>query len=413
MLAPSIPLLPRGAPAPDARAFALLGGLEAVVRGLLLSATPVLAYRAIGDAQALSAVYTAAGVAALGLALVTPWLGRVVARRRLYVGSALGFVASGALVALDADWIVAAIVVNALATVVMTICFNAYLMDYVARADLGRAESLRLFWSAGAWVGGPFVGVWLMETAGPAAPFLASGAAALALIGLFLRLRFGEGRAIRRAKGPPPSPLAHLGRFLRRRRLVAGWALATTRSCGWMAFFIYGPVYAVQSGLGELTAGLIASLGSAFLFLSPAMGRMLSRLGVRKAVVAGFGGGALGWALAASVADAAPWLAVAGLLGAAVFMVSLDVSAGLPFLMAVKPGERAEMSAIYATFRESSLIATPAAGGLALGLGGVPAVFGTVALAYAAAAFGARGLPARLGLPRMRLAPLAAAAPSA
>jgi hypothetical protein len=303
---------------------------------------------------------------------------------------------------------------TAISTVVVTVAFNAYLMDRIPRAEIGRAETLRLFWSGPAWLAGPFVGVWLMEEVDPAAPFALSGLAAVAVAALFLRLGFGEGRAIRRAA--EPAPLAHIGRFLRQPRLVAGWALAATRSCGWMAFYIYVPVYAVQSGLGEKAGGLIVSLGAGALLLAPPLGRVLARLGVRRAVIAGFAGGAAGWALAAALAPHAPVATAAALLGAALFMVLLDICAGLPFLVAVKPAERDEMSAVYATFRETSLVATPAIGGLILGVAPLPAVFLALAAGYGAAAFAARRLPRRLGRPRTGRAaapaPLAEAAPT-
>jgi hypothetical protein len=40
-------------------------------------------------------------------------------------------------------------------------------------------------------------------------------------------------------------------------------------------------------------------------------------------------------------------------------LVLLDVSAGLPFLMAVKPSERTEMASVYSSFRDASGIFSP------------------------------------------------------
>lgn len=398
---------------PDARTFALLGACESVIRGIIISALPLAVYASLGDARALSLLYTVAGLTALGSSFAMPWIARRVRRSSFYLWGYGGF-AVGAACAAAGGWLTpAAVFLTAISTVVVTVAFNAYLMDWVPRGEIGRAETLRLFWSGPAWLAGPFLGVWLMEEVHPAAPFVVSGVAAAAVSALFLRLGLGDGRAIRRAAEPPP--LAHVGRFLRQPRLIAGWALATTRSCGWMAFYIYIPVYAVESGLGEKAGGLIVSLGAGFLFLSPPLGRVLARLGVRKAVIVGFVGGAAGWALAAALAPHAPVATAAALLGAALFMVLLDICAGLPFLVAVRPAERDEMSAVYATFRETSLVATPAIGGAILGFAPLPAVFLAVAAGYGAAALAARRLPRRLGRPRaarQSAAALAAAAPS-
>lgn len=409
MATPHLPLLPAGAPAPDIRAFALLGGIESVMRGVVSSALPLAAYQALGDARSMSLAYTVGGLSALALSFAIPSIGRRVPRRRLYAAGALGFGSAAALAAAGGPLAGAAIALSSLSTVLLASCFNAYLMDYIAREDLGRAESRRLFWAAGSWTFGPFLGVWLMTAVHPAAPFVVSAAVSVALVAAFRRLRFGDGRAIRRAKGPPPNAFAHLGRFARQPRLVAGWALAVTRSCGWMAFFIYVPVFAVEYGLGAPAGGLIVSLGMAGLFASPWLQRtLLAPWGVRRTVIAAFLFGATGWILAAALAEPAPRAAAFALVLAGVGTVLLDVAGSLPFLTAVKPRERAEMAAVFVTFRETSLVTTSVVGGAILAVAPLPAVFLAMAGGFLVAAAGARGLPRRLGLPR-RTRPFAAA----
>ena len=56
-------------------------------------------------------------------------------------------------------------------------------------------------------------------------------------------------------------------------------------------------------------------------------------------------------------------------------LVLLDVCAGLPFLMAVKPSERTEMSAVYSSFRDVSGILSPALAWLVLQFSPVSGVF--------------------------------------
>ena len=73
----------------------------------------------------------------------------------------------------------AALFVQAIGTVTITVCFNAYLMDYIERTELGATESLRLFYSAAAWTIGPFLGVWLMDEVHLAVPFAMSFVASL------------------------------------------------------------------------------------------------------------------------------------------------------------------------------------------------------------------------------------------
>jgi hypothetical protein len=86
-------------------------------------------------------------------------------------------------------------------------------------------------------------------------------------------------------------------------------------------------------------------------------------------------------------------------------MIFLDLVAGLPFLMAVKPSERTEMSAVYSTFRDVSHVATPAIGALVLlyfPLGGAFLLLGAM---FGMTSALASRLPAELGRKRHRPQP--------
>jgi hypothetical protein len=63
--------------------------------------------------------------------------------------------------------------------------------------------------------------------------------------------------------------------------------------------------------------------------------------------------------IGATLAAGAPWLSVVLLMAGSAFLILLDICGGLPFLMAVKPSERTEMSAVYSSFRDISGILTP------------------------------------------------------
>ena len=59
MLERRIPEWLRHAPAPSVRGFAILAGIEAVARGILVSVFPLAMYRALQDASVVSEVYPA------------------------------------------------------------------------------------------------------------------------------------------------------------------------------------------------------------------------------------------------------------------------------------------------------------------------------------------------------------------
>lgn len=363
---------------PGARVFATLSGLEAMIRGTLLSVFPLAMYQAMGDAGRVSQVYFIVGLTSLTFGLLLPWINRLVPRRWLYTfGAGLYFV-GGCLGAMGGEMVVAALVACTLATVTCFICLNAYVLDYVAKNDLGRTETLRMFYSALSWSAGPISGVALMKLWAPA-PFVLAACFAVVQVSVFWWLRLGNGKLIQRARGTAPNPLAFLGRFFVQPRLIAGWLFAVVRSCGWWGYIVYLPIYAIEHGMWEELGGVLVSTTNAFLFVTPLMLRWVQRATVRRAVRTGFAAAAACFLLAAI--SPLPELAVASLFFASLFLILLDISGGLPFLMAVKPSERTEMAAVYSSFRDVSGIMTPGIGAVILLVAPIQGVFAAVGLA--------------------------------
>lgn len=379
--------------------FALLAGLEAAVRGSLISAMPLAVREALGSTVASSRAYFIAGLISLVWGLMVPWATRHLPRRWMYtagcglylVGMSLALVGTPHSIAL-------ALVCTAMATVTCFVCFNAYVLDYIERADLGRGQSLQMLYAATPWAVGPVLGVWLHDFWRPA-PFLMAAMFALCLLTAFWVLRLGNGKQISRARRPAVNPLAYLGRFFAQPRLIAGWSFAVIRSCGWWVYVVYLPIFCVESGLGDKLAGTCLSATNALLFIAPLMMRFVRRGSVRKAVRLGFVCCGLGFLLAAALSGL-PLGAVVAMMGASVFLVFLDVVGSLPFLMAVKPSERAEMSAIFSSFRDVSGIVTPGAAWVILLVAPLPGVFAAAGLGLGAAYLIAGRLHARLGSPR-------------
>ncbi|OWU82333.1 MFS transporter [Oceanicola sp. 22II-s10i] len=397
-----IPEWLRHAPAPSVAGFARIAGFEAAARGILISVFPVAMFDALKDAALVSSVYFAVGIVSLCTGLMVPWLNRYVPRRWIYSIGALLYVA-GALVAIfgPPQAIVLALAMNSFATVITFVCFNAYVLDYIARVELGRNETLKMFYSALGWTVGPVLGVALWSWWRPA-PFLIAAVAASAMLGMFLYMRLGNGKLITRATRPAPNPVAFLGRFAAQPRLVAGWLFAVIRSSGWWAYIVYLPIFAVSQGLGDQLGGRLLSVTNAALFLAPVILRWLQARSVRTGVRTGFMATAVLF-IAATVGSGLPWVTVCCLFAASFFLILLDVCGGLPFLMAVKPSERTEMSAVYSSYRDVSGIATPGLAWLVLLVAPIAGIF---AVAGSACLIGwaiAGRLNPRLG--RARVAP--------
>ena len=394
-----IPLALKHSPTPKIEHFAILAGLEAAVRGTLISAMPLVVYEALGNAQTTSAVYFAAGVVALIWGLMVPWATSFIPRRWAYTAGSLLYLCGMTLAVLGSWWSVPlALICNAMATATIFICFNAYVLDYVQRSNLGRSQSIQMAYAATPWAVGPMLGVWLYSV-WPPAPFLLAGIFAIAQLATFWVLRLGNGKQIAKAKGPAVNPLGYLGRFFHQPRLIAGWFFAVIRSCGWWVYVVYLPIFCVEAGLGDKVGGIALSLSNAFLFFAPAINRWARSISVRRSVRLAFACGGV-MMLAAALLSVLPWMTVVLVFGASFFFVVLDVVGGLPFLMAVRPSERTEMSAVYSSFRDVSGILTPGAAWLVLFVAPLPGIF-----AFAAAGFllcwGIAGtLHPRLGVPR-------------
>ncbi len=394
-----MPIHLRHAAGPSVEGFALLSGIEAAIRGLMISVMPLVVYDALGDARAESQLYFFVGCGSLVTGLMVPWLTRFVPRRWMYtLGTLFYMIGMSLAISGGATAIGLALLMTAFGTVTCFVCLNAYVLDYVPRLDLGRCQSKQMLYAATSWTLGPVMGVWLRSLWAPA-PFVGGLIGAVVLLTAFWILRLGNGKEISRAKGPAPNPVAYLGRFLTQPRLVLGWSFAVIRSCGWWVYVVYLPIFCVQSGLGDDLGGMALSLSNCFLYITPLMLRLVQRATVRRAVRAAFLGCGTLFCLAA-LASPVPWATVVLTAMASGFLVLLDVSAGLPFLMAVKPSERTEMAAIYSSFRDVSGILTPGVAWLVLMVAPLPGIFAAAGVALLSASALAGRLHPRLGVAR-------------
>lgn len=373
--------------APGAEAFATLYALESLSRALLSTVIPLEAFKLLGDAKGVSAIYFTASLFSLAAALALPWLIRVTARRLVYSLAFLALAATPLLLGGDSfGTFLAGMICRAVAVAAVSVCLSLYIFDFVARRDFGRSEPMRLFYSAGAWCIGPFLGVYLSQALHPWAPYALSFCCALAGLGYFWFLRISENPSVKQPAGPTPSPLRYVGRYFAQPRLALAWLLSAGRNVWWVIFFIYAPIYAVQTGLGEIAGGAIVSCGTGFMFLMPLLGQTVRRFGLRATFFFGF---AMAGTLTLSLLAVweVPWLGAALLVSAAFGMTMVDTGGNMLFMLAVRNNERPEMTTVYSTFRDAADIAPPGAFALLLRIFELPVVFvagGLVALGLAA-----------------------------
>lgn len=398
--------------AADVNGFARLAGVEAVVRGSVLAAFPLLMYRAWGDAALVSQWYLTVGVLSLLTALLVPVLGRVLRRRRVYVLSVTMYLLAACMGFLGGAWATLALLLHSIAAASSFVCFNAYVLDHVDKTEYARLESQRMFYGGLGWTLGPLVGVWSLQL-WHGGPFVVVALGALTMLYLIRAMALGDVRVHTSAKRRPPShqPWVIMRRFFSQPRLVAGWSFALLRSCGWWIYFVYVGIFAVQNGLGEQVGGMATSAANAGLFLAPLILRWIQRHSLRRSMRWAFLLGA-GCFLLSAALSSWPWLTILCLMIGACFLVMLDVCASLPFMMAVKPSERTEMSAVYSSFRDFSGILSPALAWLVLQFFNVSGVFAVGGLCLLLGWLIAAYLHPKLGVPaQLRLQALRSRTP--
>ncbi len=373
--------------------FVALFALEATCRALAMTVIPLRAYALLRDAQIVSLVYVGVTVLGLAASLVAPMLMHVVRRRGMMSLGGLLYVAAASLFATDQAWsVIAGLAVQTVGTTVLEVTINLYLLDHVPRRRLAGFEPKRMLFSGMAFIIGPWLGVYLEESVRRNLTFLLVGLTALCFLATFWLLRLTENPAVSTPLKPPPRPVRYLPRFTRQPRLMLAWLLAIGRNGWWVMFFIYAPIFVTQSGYSEQVGGALVSLGVMPMVLVRFWGRLGQRIGIRRLLIWGY---ALEGAMTAGAGVIAglPAAAMVFLWCAAFMGTVIDAAGNVAFLRAVHPHERAEMTAVFATYRHGATLAIPALFAIILTFAPLSFVFFGAAAVSLSMAWLARFLP--------------------
>lgn len=388
----------RGVGKPTALTFAILFTLESLARASLATVIPLQAYAILGAARDVSTLFFVVGLAGLAASFAIPLLIRRFRRRWVYTGGAIGLVVAAILLATGTlPGQGGGMLVRAFAVAALNIALQLYVMDNIKKRDFVKSEPLKMLLGAFAWTAAPSLGVWLYEDVGTAAAEVFSGVSALVLLAYFWILRMQDNPAVRPALRPAPNPLANIARFLAQPRLRLAWIIPFGRSGWWAMFFVYTPLYMVIHGQDALVGALIVSAGNALLVLTPLVGRLAGRVGLRRPIIAAFI--LMGTAtLTAALCFDTP-VAVAGfLLVAALGAMALDALGNIPFMRSVHPYERPEMTTVFRTYIDLSDLLPSAVFALLLSIPGldIRAVFIASGTWMFAGAYFASKLPRRM-----------------
>lgn len=385
------------APKPTRWAFSILFAIESTARASIASVIPVQVYDLLKDPVLVSRFYTAVSLVGLAVTLSIPLLARALPRRYVYSLGALALVVTALLGVTDTLFGVAgAVLMRVFGAATLSITLSVYIMDHIGRKDLAGSESLRLFMATASWTVGPALGVFLYQTFGLPTVYAFSAFWACLLLAVFWYFRLSENKAIKPGRSRPANPFANIRRFASQPRLRLAWLIAFGRSCYWTSFYVWAPIIMVRGGESPVVGGLVVSVGNIMLATSIYWGRLARRVGLRKAIVACFAGSSAALACAAlSVGD--HWITAGFMIVTALFCSGLDAIGNVPYLRAVHPFERAEMTSVYRTFLDISEITPPLIYSVVLLFFGLGAIFVVLAVTHATVALIVwRYLPRRL-----------------
>jgi MFS transporter, ACDE family, multidrug resistance protein len=288
-------------PRREALAFLSLFFVPGVGQAILLTVVPLEALYLLDSARAVTLLYVGTGLVAVAGRFSIPYLVRLLRRRFVFSLGTLSLAASSILLAFNqVPALAAGLVLSTFAFACIEITSQLYVLDHVPRQALKHFEPIRIFASAGPWTLGPWLGVYLQRTIAFVTPFAIAAGAALILPILFWSLRLGENAVLTSMHRPPPNPVRYLHRFFAQPRLRLAWTLAVARSSWWNMFYVCAPIFAVTSGLGVETGGIVASIGTGWIWLVPLWGWVGRRFGLRRLLRAGY-------AVAGVLALAPPW----------------------------------------------------------------------------------------------------------
>ena len=274
------------------------------------------------------------------------------------------------------------------------VSLTLYVLAQIPRRALTQFEPLRIFASVLALTIGPILGVFLEQRWSHNLPFQLS--ATFAILGILYFRMLGMHRVdIPKSASSSVNPLQYLRGFVHQPRLRLAYGLVLARSCWWTMFVIYTPVYAAQSGLGDLVGATIVSLGTAWTLTVPFWGWIGRKYGVRRLLKTGFITTSM-LSLLVYFNATTPVFASTLLVFCALGATMLDGMGNVLFYRAVRGRERSEMTAVFATYRDAGQLATPGLYAVLLSFFTLPVVFLSASIWMMVASWYCRYIPARM-----------------
>lgn len=335
--------------------FSLLFTMESLVRSLNAGVLSVQAYDLLGSSRNVSIIITMASIGVLVTTLMLPFLLRRAKRRWAYtLGIVFSMMAALFLASHTVVGQAAGTYMRNAGASMMNVTLSLYILDHIHKSDYAKVEPMRLSFSTLSWTIGPSAGLWLYSQYGPMAAQAAVLLAGLSLLTFFWIIRLADPVTLPSGTLQPFNPLKNVGRFMEQPRLRLAWSIAFARSVYWSSLFTYGPILLIEAGLSKTQGGYVISGSQILLPLAMLSGYIARRVGVRMVIAQAFALISVASICAGLFGAHVPIVTIIFLLIGALGATALDGVGAIPYMRAVKPRERREMTSVYRTFIEIS-----------------------------------------------------------
>ena len=173
------------------------------------------------------------------------------------------------------------------------------------------------------------------------------------------------------------------------------YLIAVTRSSAWVIFFIYGPVYLLNLGVETQYIGFIIGAIISILFFSSYFAQLATYIGIRQTIFYSFLLSGTCFFLVGSVSPSIS-LGILLLAFATLGIDMLDIIGNIPFMRMVSPKIRTEMTTVFSTWREFSLVLAPGVSAIILTVFSVSGVFSALGFVLIGSAYLTKGMPLRV-----------------
>jgi MFS family permease len=340
---------------PGALTFGALFAGESLMRAMNVTVIPLQAFELLGSSQKVSTIATAVSLLVLCTTLMLPILFRNARRRWVY---SFGIILICAAALLFASYTItgqiSGMYLRNAGTSIVGVGLQLYIMDHVSKLKLAHVESTRLSLSTLSWTAGPMAGAWLYQHYGVWAAHGSVIIVGMLLMAWFWWIKLRDPDLLPPGTVSSFNPLRNAISFIRQPRLRLAWSIAFARSCFWSAMFIYCPVFLTEAGWSKTAAGSVVSASQLMLPFSFLFGKLAMVFGIRPIVAMSFVGIFVMAIAAGSIGFTHVGVVVGLLLAASLCATGLDGVGGIPFMRAVKPRQRREMTSVYRTYYELS-----------------------------------------------------------